>query len=51
MLRATRTSLIAVALVGAVALSGCTANDDLAEQYREGTGQGYISGDGAYTVV
>jgi len=32
-------------------LSGCTANDPLAEQYREGTGQGFISGDGAYTVI
>ncbi|MFM2353610.1 MAG: hypothetical protein RLZZ608_1016 [Actinomycetota bacterium] len=42
---------MAIALVGAAVLSGCTANDDLANQYREGTGQGYISGDGAYTVI
>jgi thiol-disulfide isomerase/thioredoxin len=42
---------VAIALVGAAVLSGCTANDDLANQYREGTGQGYISGDGAYTVI
>lgn len=40
----------ALALVAAVALAGCTATDPLAEQYREGTGQGYISGDGAYTL-
>lgn len=40
----------ALALAAAVALTGCTATDPLAEQYREGTGQGYISGDGAYTL-
>ncbi|MFP5289910.1 MAG: TlpA family protein disulfide reductase [Actinomycetes bacterium] len=34
----------------AVGLAGC-ASDPLAEQYRAGTGQGYISGDGAYTVI
>ena len=36
-----------------VALAGCTSGrgDQLAEHYREGTGQGYISGDGAYTVI
>jgi thiol-disulfide isomerase/thioredoxin len=34
----------------AIALTGC-ANDPLAEQYRSGSGQGYISGDGAYTVI
>lgn len=46
-----RSTVIAFALVGAAMLSGCTANDDLAELYRSGNGQGYISGDGAYTVV
>lgn len=40
----------ALAVVAAVALAGCTATDPLAELYREGTGQGYISGDGAYTI-
>ena len=40
----------ALAVVAAVALAGCTSTDPLAEQYRAGTGQGYISGDGAYTV-
>ena len=46
-----RRSAIAVAVAGAVALSGCTTSDPLAEQFREGTGQGFISGDGAYTVI
>lgn len=49
--RRRRSTVIAFALVGAAMLSGCTANDDLAELYRSGNGQGYISGDGAYTVV
>ena len=43
--------VVAISIASAVALTGCTANDDLAEQYRSGSGQGYISGDGAYTVV
>lgn len=34
-----------------VALAGCTANDPLAEQYAESSGQGYISGDGANTEI
>ena len=46
-----RMTALALATAGAIVLSGCTANDSLAEQYREGTGQGYISGDGAYTVI
>ena len=38
--------------VVALLLSGCVSEgDDLAEQYRAGTGQNYISGDGALTVV
>ncbi|MFN4001672.1 TlpA family protein disulfide reductase [Microcella sp.] len=49
--RVRRSTVIALALVSAAVLSGCTANDDLAAQYRSGNGQGYISGDGAYTVV
>lgn len=49
-LRPRRAAAAAFALVAAVALAGCTATDPLAEQYREGTGQGYISGDGAYTL-
>lgn len=43
--------VVAISIASTVALTGCTANDDLAEQYRSGNGQGYISGDGAYTVV
>jgi len=35
-----------------LALSACTsAADSLADQYRSGTGQNYISGDGAITIV
>ncbi|MBX9472406.1 MAG: TlpA family protein disulfide reductase [Chryseoglobus sp.] len=42
----------ALALAAAViVLAGCTSSDPLAQQYRDGTGQGYISGDGAYTVI
>lgn len=47
-------TVAAVAALGAlVALSGCTTGDGdrLAREFREGTGQGYISGDGAYTVI
>jgi len=45
------TRVAALAIVAAVTLAGCTATDPLAEQYRSGTGQGFISGDGAYTVI
>jgi thiol-disulfide isomerase/thioredoxin len=48
--RATRPRLLAALAVVALALTGCSS-DTLAEQYRAGTGQGYISGDGAYTVI
>lgn len=40
----------ALAAAAALVLSGCSS-DPLAEQYRSGSGQGYISGDGAYTVI
>lgn len=50
--RAPRLLATAFAAVTAAALlAGCTANDSLAESYRSGTGQGYISGDGAFTVI
>ena len=39
----------AAALV-VVALAGCS-NDPLAQQYADGSGQGYVSGDGAYTEI
>ena len=42
-------ALTAGALV-VVALAGCS-NDPLAEQYADGSGQGYVSGDGAYTEI
>lgn len=43
--------LIGLALTGAVALSlsGCTANDSLAEQFRAGDNKNYIAGDGTVT--
>lgn len=49
--RRTRRPVLALLAAGVVLLAGCTATDPLAEQYRSGTGQGYISGDGAYTVI
>lgn len=50
-LHGTRRMAVAVTVATAVAVSGCTASDSLADLYRSGTGQGYISGDGAYTVI
>lgn len=43
--------LLAAAGAVALLLAGCTANDSLAQQYADGSGQGYISGDGAYTEI
>lgn len=40
----------AVALVAALALTGCT-EDRLADEYREGSNKGYISGDGTVTEI
>lgn len=42
---------LALGAVVVLALAGCAANDPLADQYAEGSGQGYISGDGANTEV
>ena len=39
-------SIGAAVAVTAIALTGCTANDSLANQYRSGNGQNYIAGDG-----
>ncbi|MDN4613667.1 TlpA disulfide reductase family protein [Leifsonia sp. F6_8S_P_1B] len=39
-------ALSAAAVAGALLLSGCTSNDSLAQQYRAGSGQNYIAGDG-----
>jgi thiol-disulfide isomerase/thioredoxin len=38
--------IAAVAAATALALTGCSANDSLATQYRSGNGQNYIAGDG-----
>jgi peroxiredoxin len=43
--------LLAVAGVVVFAISGCTPAESLADQYSSGTGQGYISGDGAITEI
>ena len=41
---------MAVAVV--LALAGCAqANDSLASQYQNGSGQGYVSGDGAFSEI
>lgn len=45
-----RFRLLAAAGVFVLALAGC-ANDPLAEQYASGSGQGYVSGDGAITEI
>jgi thiol-disulfide isomerase/thioredoxin len=42
--------IAAIAGIALLALTGCT-NDPLAEQYREGSGKGYIAGDGSWTEV
>ncbi len=36
---------VAAALLGVIALTGCSANDSLAQQYQEGNEKGYIAGD------
>jgi len=48
-----RRVLLGAAILAVTLAGGCTSGsgDVLAEQYREGTGQNYISGDGALTVV
>lgn len=39
-------------IVAVLALAGCTpTNNSLSDQYRDGSGQGYISGDGAFTEI
>ena len=41
---------VAAAALVTVALAGCTT-DPLAQQYADASGQGYVSGDGAYTEI
>ncbi|MEJ1089957.1 TlpA disulfide reductase family protein [Microbacterium sp. Mu-80] len=36
---------VAAVLLGVIALTGCSANDSLAQQYQEGNEKGYIAGD------
>ena len=44
--------LAVLAIVAVLALAGCSpAPDSLSDQYRDGSGQGYISGDGAFTEI
>jgi len=44
-------ALAGLVAVAALALSGCTADDSLADQYRAGSGKGYIAGDGSVTEI
>ena len=38
-------------VAAALALSGCSSQDSLADQYRAGSGKGYIAGDGSVTEI
>lgn len=40
-----RTFVVAALSISAAVLAGCSSNDNLAEQYRDGNDKGYISGD------
>lgn len=44
-------AVAASTLTLALTLTACSANDPLAEQYREGTGQNYIAGDGSVLEI
>jgi thiol-disulfide isomerase/thioredoxin len=47
-----RRGVLATIVASVFLLASCSAEADvLAEQYREGTGQNYISGDGAVTIL
>jgi cytochrome oxidase Cu insertion factor (SCO1/SenC/PrrC family) len=48
--RSRAAAIAALAAATALVLTGCV-NDPLAEQYREGSGKGYIAGDGSWTEV
>lgn len=50
MSRRAAVGIAAGVLVAALALTGCT-QDKLADQYASGSGQGYVSGDGANTEI
>lgn len=40
-----RAPAVVAALLSVALLAGCSSNDDLADQYREGSAKGFISGD------
>ena len=44
-------AILALPLAAAVALTGCSGNDTLPEQWKEGSGKGYISGDGSSVSI
>ncbi len=46
-----RTAIVAAATAVVLLLAGCSTAENLADQYADGSGQGYISGDGAYTEI
>ncbi len=48
-IRRTRTAV--ALLLAAVVLTGCAADNSLAQQYRDGTEKGYISGDKPRTLI
>lgn len=43
--------LLALAATAVLLLAGCTPADPLADEYADGSGQGYITGDGAFTEI
>jgi thiol-disulfide isomerase/thioredoxin len=49
--RRTRRLALTGAIAIVLALTGCTSDDSLANQYREGSGKGYIAGDGSITEI
>ena len=50
--RPRRIATVLAGLVAAtLALAGCSSSDDLARQYSEGSGKGYIAGDGSVTEI
>jgi len=44
-------AVAATAALVLLALAGCTSNDTLADDYANGSGEGYISGDGTLTEI
>lgn len=46
-----KAGVLVVGVLSALLLTSCSGADPLAEQYRDGTGENYISGDGAVTIL